>query len=382
MTEATDIPRSNPLSTHTGRSRSQTVPSQFPSYLRPHPYRRPPKDGIVECRNGLQDTQGDQYSRPPQPQAAASSNRLSYWPRPDYGCLVPSNGDINSPRPTCNVFNGASGTMEHNMLFDFASARLIDHRPGPQSQPPNGGTFATTDSPLHLHSPKSISMQVNGVAQLLGACQLDNPNASNTIHVEESALAVDRQFLDPAVQSSQGSSYNQHTLGSFAPTDGTGYPSTERNPWPPDRAAQMAASPDTPWSESLQTPVDSPGRAEAGSGNDALSHNPYQTPGAPQVYELHSASEGHLDHLFPHVAKPSVRQASKNRRRSDAKLYPCEFCGQTLTAMHNLKFHINSHFGIKNHKCTFCDASFNTPSDRRRHEKTCTHNGNSASPAT
>ncbi|KAI3602385.1 hypothetical protein WG66_011272, partial [Moniliophthora roreri] len=80
--------------------------------------------------------------------------------------------------------------------------------------------------------------------------------------------------------------------------------------------------------------------------------------------------------IKPVVATEGVVDASHRRRRSakPGRLYKCTSfppCQATFTTSHNLKNHIDSHLGNKQHQCSFCPARTVTQSDIKRHEKTC-----------
>jgi uncharacterized Zn-finger protein len=70
------------------------------------------------------------------------------------------------------------------------------------------------------------------------------------------------------------------------------------------------------------------------------------------------------------VTSKATKAASARRRRTEPKHF-CTICKEGFTTKHNLKNHANSHAGIKAHACTHtgCGKSFNTKSDRKRHER-------------
>ncbi|KAK7466137.1 hypothetical protein VKT23_004862 [Stygiomarasmius scandens] len=88
------------------------------------------------------------------------------------------------------------------------------------------------------------------------------------------------------------------------------------------------------------------------------------------VIPIHeAASLGEQQTIRPIVAGPALLEITDGRRKNKGKLmYTCEYCGASLTAKHNLASetlffryfksvlnestldHINSHFGIKNHR--------------------------------
>ncbi|KAK7006150.1 hypothetical protein R3P38DRAFT_1701661 [Favolaschia claudopus] len=73
------------------------------------------------------------------------------------------------------------------------------------------------------------------------------------------------------------------------------------------------------------------------------------------------------------VATSATRRAAKRRRKDPSKLgaHICEYCGDDFTAAHNLKYHIQSHLSVKEHKCTECGQSFVTPQVLKRHQPKC-----------
>ncbi|KAF8626938.1 hypothetical protein AX17_006438 [Amanita inopinata Kibby_2008] len=72
------------------------------------------------------------------------------------------------------------------------------------------------------------------------------------------------------------------------------------------------------------------------------------------------------------VGSDKINDAARKRRRTEPK-FQCHLCSQKLTTKHNLKNHLNSHFGIKNNACKVCSRSFTTTSDLKRHLEHC-HN--------
>ncbi|KAF5367187.1 hypothetical protein D9758_003893 [Tetrapyrgos nigripes] len=74
------------------------------------------------------------------------------------------------------------------------------------------------------------------------------------------------------------------------------------------------------------------------------------------------------------VATKAVVAAAKKRRRTDKahrKLFDCPHCGSSFTSSQNLRYHVDSHQGIKNFRCQDCGRAFGTPHVLRRHHKTC-----------
>ncbi|KAL0067706.1 hypothetical protein AAF712_005146 [Marasmius tenuissimus] len=88
--------------------------------------------------------------------------------------------------------------------------------------------------------------------------------------------------------------------------------------------------------------------------------SPYVTPSGGAVPEI----------ISPTVAKPTVLEASLARRKKEGK-YSCHLCSATFTERHGVTNHLNSHYGIKPHKCTRCGKNFGTTHTRNRHVKTC-----------
>jgi hypothetical protein len=81
-----------------------------------------------------------------------------------------------------------------------------------------------------------------------------------------------------------------------------------------------------------------------------------------------SGSSSHV--VKQQVTSKATKAASAKRRRTEPKHF-CSFCHESFTTKHNLKNHVNSHAGIRAHKCTHlgCGKYFNTKSDRKRHER-------------
>ncbi|KAJ7757730.1 hypothetical protein DFH07DRAFT_819160 [Mycena maculata] len=77
--------------------------------------------------------------------------------------------------------------------------------------------------------------------------------------------------------------------------------------------------------------------------------------------------------LHPQVASSANLRAS-NSRRKKAALFRCIYypeCPATFTARHNLKNHVNSHAGIRPHRCPRCHHTFTTMAVMKRHLKKC-----------
>ncbi|KAJ7202266.1 hypothetical protein C8J57DRAFT_403933 [Mycena rebaudengoi] len=62
-----------------------------------------------------------------------------------------------------------------------------------------------------------------------------------------------------------------------------------------------------------------------------------------------------------------------SRPRKNKPSFRCKFeaCSATFTSKHNLKNHMNSHYGIRPYGCPKCDATFTTPAVKSRHFKSC-----------
>ncbi|KAJ7158482.1 hypothetical protein C8R46DRAFT_1109313 [Mycena filopes] len=67
---------------------------------------------------------------------------------------------------------------------------------------------------------------------------------------------------------------------------------------------------------------------------------------------------------------PAHREA-RSTRRNKPEMFICEICGNTFTARHNLKNHINSHNSVKVFKCEDCGQSFGTAAVLNRHKRNC-----------
>ncbi|KAF9076030.1 hypothetical protein BDP27DRAFT_1442740 [Rhodocollybia butyracea] len=75
------------------------------------------------------------------------------------------------------------------------------------------------------------------------------------------------------------------------------------------------------------------------------------------------------------VGSEAVRAASRKRRTCNEEArYHCtiEACGGEFTTAHNLRIHVDSHRGIKRHRC-HCGKGFGTSGDLKRHRdrRTC-----------
>ncbi|EDR01481.1 uncharacterized protein LACBIDRAFT_310878 [Laccaria bicolor S238N-H82] len=76
----------------------------------------------------------------------------------------------------------------------------------------------------------------------------------------------------------------------------------------------------------------------------------------------------------PVVASPGQIAASTKRRTNTTSTpFACSVCSSNFTKKHNLQNHMNSHYGVKNHRCEGgCEATFSTKSSLHRHlKKTC-----------
>ncbi|KAG7089262.1 hypothetical protein E1B28_010960 [Marasmius oreades] len=74
--------------------------------------------------------------------------------------------------------------------------------------------------------------------------------------------------------------------------------------------------------------------------------------------------------VCPTVAKPTVRKASRDRRKKEAK-HSCHICFDTFTEKHGLRNHLNVHYGRKPYACDGCKKRFTTSHTRNRHVTTC-----------
>ncbi|KAK2460247.1 hypothetical protein APHAL10511_007636 [Amanita phalloides] len=75
------------------------------------------------------------------------------------------------------------------------------------------------------------------------------------------------------------------------------------------------------------------------------------------------------------VGSDAMKAASKRRRTTNHRSFQCKYCGDNLTSSHNLKYHIDAHFGIRPHKCPNAGCTFATtaPATAKRHYKKCKH---------
>ncbi|KIK00704.1 hypothetical protein K443DRAFT_99867, partial [Laccaria amethystina LaAM-08-1] len=73
------------------------------------------------------------------------------------------------------------------------------------------------------------------------------------------------------------------------------------------------------------------------------------------------------------VASEELVAASNNRRKTGTGRFPCTLCPANFTANHNLRSHLDSHYGKKNHHCVpeGCGSSFATKSSLNRQRKKC-----------
>ncbi|KIK08855.1 hypothetical protein K443DRAFT_127850 [Laccaria amethystina LaAM-08-1] len=101
------------------------------------------------------------------------------------------------------------------------------------------------------------------------------------------------------------------------------------------------------------------------------SHSPSQSIGSP-------SDSGRV------VCSPALLEFTKTRRKKPA-IWKCEFtnCNQDFTTKANQKHHINSHLGIKPHRCDRCGkgfgVGFGVGHAMKRHLKTCIKNAFKAS---
>lgn len=73
------------------------------------------------------------------------------------------------------------------------------------------------------------------------------------------------------------------------------------------------------------------------------------------------------------VASTKIVDASSKRRKKPGEKgrFVCHICGHDFTAKHNLNNHMNSHSGIKPHKCVVCGQTFTTSGTAKRHQSNC-----------
>ncbi|KAM6490615.1 hypothetical protein JOM56_013958 [Amanita muscaria] len=76
--------------------------------------------------------------------------------------------------------------------------------------------------------------------------------------------------------------------------------------------------------------------------------------------------------LKPVVSSQFQRAAGKRRKEG---IYKCPFrnvgCNATFTAPHNLRYHVNSHQGLKPYKCGKCLYATTSPATMKRHQLNC-----------
>ncbi|KAI5885874.1 uncharacterized protein SCHCODRAFT_02518496 [Schizophyllum commune H4-8] len=112
------------------------------------------------------------------------------------------------------------------------------------------------------------------------------------------------------------------------------------------------------------------GGQEALYSNEGSSSSSFLSPTTPEDLQL-----GESDIVKKKVASAAILQASGGRRKKAAD-FKCtwEQCNATFTAKHNLTNHMNSHKGVKPHKCRYCGNGFTTSGTARRHENQCSQN--------
>ncbi|KAF8632386.1 hypothetical protein AX15_001895 [Amanita polypyramis BW_CC] len=92
-------------------------------------------------------------------------------------------------------------------------------------------------------------------------------------------------------------------------------------------------------------------------------------------------SEVRTDELTtpPRIVSESMRKASSKRRTRVARHFcPYKNCTSSFTATHNLKYHMNSHEGIKHYSCKHQGCMFRAtaPATAARHAKKCEYGRN------
>ncbi|KAM6497425.1 hypothetical protein JOM56_007898 [Amanita muscaria] len=74
------------------------------------------------------------------------------------------------------------------------------------------------------------------------------------------------------------------------------------------------------------------------------------------------------------VGSSQIQQAA-GKRRKKAGIHQCPFrnagCNATFTARHNLRYHLNSHRGLKPYKCNKCSYAAASPATTKRHQANC-----------
>ncbi|KAL1729045.1 hypothetical protein EV714DRAFT_285192 [Schizophyllum commune] len=117
--------------------------------------------------------------------------------------------------------------------------------------------------------------------------------------------------------------------------------------------------------------------ASYSNSNDASYSTSNDAPSSSSFLSPTSAEDqlGEGDIVKKKVASAAILQASGGRRKKAAD-FKCtwEQCNATFTAKHNLTNHMNSHKGVKPHKCKYCNNGFTTSGTARRHENQCSQN--------
>ncbi|KAM6490608.1 hypothetical protein JOM56_013951 [Amanita muscaria] len=105
--------------------------------------------------------------------------------------------------------------------------------------------------------------------------------------------------------------------------------------------------------------------------NGPSSQSPVPCAARPTVVHIEAADD---DLARAVVGSPQIQQAAGKRRKKNG-IYQCPYrkagCLATFTARHNLRYHLNAHWGQKPYKCVKCSYAAAAPANTKRHQATC-----------
>lgn len=136
----------------------------------------------------------------------------------------------------------------------------------------------------------------------------------------------------------------------------------------------MASEHDDPSSQNL-TDINVFGGNEISQAGDDLWPLPIPHNGTPSAAGPLFIRLEFEEHGLKAVGTPLNHQAAARRRKKDG-IYQCPFrhaagCSAAFTARHNLRYHINAHWGLKPYRCIKCSYAAASPANIKRHQATC-----------
>ncbi|KAJ7067249.1 hypothetical protein C8F01DRAFT_1120751 [Mycena amicta] len=310
---------------------------------------------------------------------------------------VPYNGSDSLP-PLTELYSGSPYTVPRNFspnvtLSPLAESKDWDDRPNaldtelllsPNSEQVEPSTLFRGSYPFGLGPPQQLA-RPRTESNIASLASTSNPNylqipparRRHSEHTERPRKLFQFTPYTPDGPPSPASPFipysePQPRLRSLRATPAASPANIQFTPYTP----AGPSSPSSPFILYSEPPPQPRSRRTTPAASPANIHLSPYTPAGPSS----SPSSPFGRYAEPQPAWPANHpvvsaaniQASTKRRKKEA-LFACDRpgCGQTFTANHNLKNHINVHDSIKPHRCEGCDYSARTLDVLKRHQRQC-----------